>query len=110
MDSAYTLSIDSDQPKYAAQANPDRHFSTSVDFLFQESLLFTSIPMRRNVSAWISMLGLRRLICVDTLRRVHNGGFFRGTAHITKVRKLVVFTISFVSNCFLEIIYLLKTA
>ena len=53
MDSA--LSIDTDQPKQAAQANPDRDFSPPVDFLFQESLLYTSIPLRRNVSARISM-------------------------------------------------------
>ena len=33
-----------DQPKHAAQAYPDRHFSPPVDFLFQESLLYTSIP------------------------------------------------------------------
>ena len=26
-----------DQPKHAAQATPGRHFSPSVDFLFQES-------------------------------------------------------------------------
>ena len=37
--------INSDQPKYSAQANPDKHFSPPVDFLFQESLLFTSIPL-----------------------------------------------------------------
>ena len=48
MDSA--LSIVPDQPKHAAQANPDRHFSTPVNFLFQESLLYNSIPLRRNES------------------------------------------------------------
>ena len=53
--------IDSDQPDHAAQANPD-----SKAFLFQESLLFTSIPLRRNVSARISLRGLRRLIWFDT--------------------------------------------
>ena len=44
-------SIDPDQPKHATQAYPDRHFSPPVDFLFQESLLYTSIPLRRDVSA-----------------------------------------------------------
>ena len=59
------LSIDPDQPK------PDRHFSPPEYFLF-ESLLYTSIPLRRNLSARISMRGLRRLIWIDTLRKVHN--------------------------------------
>ena len=53
----WTQSIDPDQPKHAAQANPDRHFS------------------RRNVSARIRLRGLRRLIWVDTLHRVHNVSF-----------------------------------
>ena len=34
-------SIDPDQPKHAAQAYPERHFSPPVDFLFLESLLHT---------------------------------------------------------------------
>ena len=38
------LSINPDQPKHAAQAYPDKHFSPHVDLLFQESLLYTSIP------------------------------------------------------------------
>ena len=59
----------------ALQANRDRYFSPPVDFLFQESLLFTSLPLRRNVSARISLRGLRRLIWVDTLRRDHTVGF-----------------------------------
>ena len=50
-------------------------FRLRVDFLFQESLLYTSILLRRNVSARISLRGLRMLIWVDTLRRVHNVGF-----------------------------------
>ena len=50
-----TLCIDLDQHKHAAQANPDRHFSSPVDFLFQESLLYTSIPLSRNVSVCISL-------------------------------------------------------
>ena len=29
----FALSIDPDQPKHAAQANPGRHFSSPVDFL-----------------------------------------------------------------------------
>ena len=37
-------SIDLDQSKHAPQAYPDRHFSPSVDFLFQESLLYTLFP------------------------------------------------------------------
>ena len=44
-------------------------------FLYQESLLYTSIPLRRNVSARISLRGLRMLISVDTLLSVHNVGF-----------------------------------
>ena len=63
MDSA--LSIDPDQPKHVTQANPDRHCSPPVDFLFQEALLYTSIS-------------LGRLIWVDTLRRCHNVGFLAG--------------------------------
>ena len=73
MDSA--KSIDPDLPKHAAQANPDIRCSPPVDFLFQESLLYTSFPLRRNVSAMIILRGLRRLIWVDTLRRVHYIGF-----------------------------------
>ena len=53
---------------------PRRLTLTEVDFLFQESWLSTSIPMRRSVSAQISLRGLRRLIWVDTLR-VHNAGY-----------------------------------
>ena len=59
----------------ATQAYPDRHVSAPVDFLFQDSLLYTSIPLRRNVSARISLRGMRRLIWVDTLRRGHTVGF-----------------------------------
>ena len=65
------LSIDPDQPKHAAQVNMDRHFA----FLFQESLLFTSISLSRDVSARISLGGLHSLIWVDTLRKGHNVGF-----------------------------------
>ena len=68
MDSAY--SIDQDQSKHAARANPDRHFSSPVNFPFQEALLYTYIPLRRNVSTKISLRGKRKLIWVDTLRRV----------------------------------------
>ena len=77
-----TLSIDPDQLK---QAYPDRHFSPPVDFLFQESFLYTSISQRRNVSARISLRGLRTLIWVDTLRRCHNVGFLGGTAHLISI-------------------------
>ena len=69
------LSIDPDQPKHATQAYPDRHFSAPVDFLFQELLLYTSIPLRRNESA-----GSPQADLVDTLRRclspqLHFGAF-----------------------------------
>ena len=76
--------VDPDQPKFAARANPDRHFSTLVDFLFQESLLYTSISQRRNVSTRITLRGLRRVIWVDTLRRAimlvfsWNGSYVHG--------------------------------
>ena len=43
--------------------------------MFQESLLYTSIPLRHNVSARINMRGLRRSILIDTLRWGHNVGF-----------------------------------
>ena len=43
-----------------------------MDLLFKESLIYTSIPLRRNVSARISLRGLRKLVLVDTLRRDHN--------------------------------------
>ena len=43
VNSAY--SIDSDQPRHAAQAYMDRHFSPPVDYLFHESLLYTSIAL-----------------------------------------------------------------
>ena len=39
------------------------------------------IPLRRNVSARTSLCGLRRLICVDTLRRGHNLGFSRDCSY-----------------------------
>ena len=70
-------SIDTDQPKHAAQANPDRHCSPPVDFLFQESL-YTSMPLWRHVIVGIRMRGQCRLIWVDTLRRGHNVGFIVG--------------------------------
>ena len=76
VDSAY--SIDLDQSKHAAQANPDKHISPSVDFLLQESLLYTYIPLRLDVSARISLRGLKRPIWVEILRRGHNGGFLAG--------------------------------
>ena len=69
------LSIDPDQPKHAAQAYPVGHFSPHVDFLFQESLLYISISLRRNVLPRISLRRLHRLIWVDTLRRGHYVGF-----------------------------------
>ena len=72
------LSIDPDQPKHAAQANPDRHLSPPADVLYQESLFFTALSLGRNVSARISLLGLRRLIWVDASRRSHNVGFLAG--------------------------------
>ena len=68
------LCIDPDQLKHAAEAYPDEHISPPIEFPFQESLLCAYIPLRRNVSARISLRGVRRLIGVDTLRR--------GTAHL----------------------------
>ena len=53
----------------------DTYFSPPVDFLFQESLLYTFIHLRRNVSARISV---RRLILVDILCISHNVGFLAG--------------------------------
>ena len=55
----FAQSIDPDRPKHAAQANPIRQVSSPVDFLFHKSSFYTSIHLRRNVSARIS---LRRLI------------------------------------------------
>ena len=72
------LSIDPDQLKHAAQSNPNRLFSPPVDLLFHVSLLYTSIPLRRNVSARVSLHGLRRLIWV----RDHICWFSRGTVHM----------------------------
>ena len=51
----------------------DQHCGLCVKF--QESLLYTSISQRRNVSARISLRRLRKLIWVDILRRDHNVGF-----------------------------------
>ena len=76
MDSA--LSIDPDLPKHAAQAYPDRHCSPPVDFLFQESLLYTSITLSRNVSARISLPGFRRLIWGQYITQIHNVCFLAG--------------------------------
>ena len=59
--------LDTDQTKHAAQDNPNRHFSPPVTFLFQESILYTSIPLKRNVSARITLRGLGRLIWVDNV-------------------------------------------
>ena len=53
-------------------------FSPPVHFLFQETFVYTSISQRRNVSARISLRGMRKLIWVDTLRRYHNVGFLAG--------------------------------
>ena len=76
------LNIEPDQPRHAAQAIPDRHFSPYVEFLFQESLLYTYILLRRNMSARLSLRGLHRLIWVDTLRvsvRIRLRGMLRKT-------------------------------
>ena len=40
----FAQSNDPEQPKHAAHAYPDRHFSPPVDFLFHYSLLYTSFP------------------------------------------------------------------
>ena len=49
-----------------------RQCSPPVDFSFRESFLYISIPLRRKVSARISLHGMGRLVWVDTLRRLHN--------------------------------------
>ena len=64
-----------DPPAQSAHAYPNSQVSPTVYFLFQESLLYTSIPLRRDVSARISQRGLRWLIWVDILRSDHNAGF-----------------------------------
>ena len=64
--------VSTHQPKQTGQANPDGHFSPHVDFLFRESLPYTSFPLKRNVSARISLHRLHRLVWVDTLRNFHN--------------------------------------
>ena len=74
------------RPGSATQAYLDRHCSSTVEFLFQESLLYTSILQRRNVSARISMRGLRRLIWIDTLHRGHTVGFLEGQLCFYKQR------------------------
>ena len=63
MDSA--KSIDPDQPKHAMQAYSDRHCSPPVDFLFQESLLYTPVPLEcvgPDQSAGIAQADLGRYI------------------------------------------------
>ena len=62
----------------AAHAYPDIHFLPPVDFLFQETLLYTSIPPRRNESVRISLREMRRLIWIDALRKGHTVGFLAG--------------------------------
>ena len=99
-------SINWDQPKHAAQANLDRQFLPPVDFLFQESLLVTSIPLSWNVSAWIS---LHKLIWVYTLRQVNNVGFRRliwvyTLRRVNKVGFLVIFK-TFISVLFTTTMY-----
>ena len=60
---------DPDQPKHVAQANPDIHFSPPVDFLFQASLLYTSIPP--GTECVCPDQSARTAMTVDTLRRGH---------------------------------------
>ena len=43
-------------------------------YLSQESLLYISIALRRNMSARIILRGLHRLVCPAILSRVHNVG------------------------------------
>ena len=61
--------IDLDQPKHAAQAYSNIHCLPPVDFLLQELLLYTYLRLIQNVSARISLRGLRRLIW-----SIHNEG------------------------------------
>ncbi len=58
----------------AAHATLGRHFPTPGDFLFQESLLYTSIPKRLKVSARISLRGLPRLVSVNIVYQATNVG------------------------------------
>ena len=68
----WTLRKVSTQISLSMPRRQTRTGQTPVDFLFQESLLYTYIPLRRNVSARISLRGMRMLVRVDTLRRVHH--------------------------------------
>ena len=87
------LSIDPDQLKHATLANPDRHFSLPVNFLFQESLLYIFIPLRQNVLARISLHGLHMLIWVDTLPRGHYVGFLAGWLNLTYLQNVTFLNI-----------------
>ena len=62
-------------------------------FPFQEALLLTFIPLRWNLSARISLRGLRSLICFDILRGVHNVGFL--TELLMSWKTLALFRILF---------------
>ena len=93
------------------KANPDGPFSPPEDFLFQESLLYTSISLRRNVSARNSLRGLRTLIWINTLRRGHNVGFLAGRLSFTnfeteKELKNIQSILHHLCYCFYFFIYL----
>ena len=86
-------------------------FLPHLIFMIQESLLYTSIPLRRNVSVRISLHGLCRLIWVNTLRRVHNIGFLVEKAHIMNyfryVKTLIFFVIEWNYFCKRTYVFLL---
>ncbi|MES9879999.1 MAG: hypothetical protein ABW185_03875, partial [Sedimenticola sp.] len=56
-------------------ANPGRHFPPLGDILLQETLLYTYITHRREMSGGIRLRGLHKVIRLDTLRRCHIVGF-----------------------------------
>ena len=76
-DCVYTIS-------FGAKSQEKAMFGTFATIIKhrRRAARYTSIPLRRNVSALYSLCGLRRLIWVDTLRRDHNVGFSREVTHI----------------------------
>ena len=60
-------------------------------FCFRNHYSISLSPLRRNVSARISLRGLRRLIWVDTLRRGHYVGFLAGLCSFCSGRDINTF-------------------
>ena len=85
------------QPTHASLRMPRRltWTDTSVDFLFQESFIYTFFILKRNVSARISH---RSLIRVDTLRRVHHFGLSWNGLYVYQVERNTVFVVA-ISEC-----------